>query len=141
MKENEIETTRKEIKEQLSLYIDVDSLISGTLAQVAANVLAIETRLREEHRMIKLNPEMYLRFEIAFGMTYSYGDSSPELEIYGIRMENDKEFTARLLRNKNARAASKLAVKKAKETAEKKDLANWIRLQAKFGNKPGSTQK
>lgn len=121
--------TKKEIREYLSLYVELSSVIKGSLQDVANNILNIETRLRTEHGFIRENPNYYIRFEIEIE---TYYEDTPEIKLFGIRLESDAEFNQRIDRNKKARIAEQKRVDKQKEEKEKKELQTYLRLKTKF---------
>lgn len=124
------EKQRKEIEENISLYTDIESLFSGSIQDVAKNVLALEERIKTENAHIKNSQGQYFKFKMKVN---TYMDSYPELEFKAVRMETDKEYEDRLERNRKASIAKKLLDKKKKEELEAKELAEFERLQKKFG--------
>jgi len=126
------EKQRKEISEEIYMYVDVDSTLDGTLQEVAARILALEERIKTEVVQYKPNPESYFKFKIRASVNR---DDYPEFNFSIVRMETDKEYEDRLERNKKASLAKRLSDKKKKEEAEKKELAEFARLQEKYGKK------
>lgn len=135
MKKSEAKESKKEIEEQLHLYTEMDTVICGSLQEAASNILALEERLKKEHQMVIDNPKKYIRFNIRIETPgYDY-DESPEIKLYGVRLETDEEFKKRIERNNKAVEAQKASVKKRKENNKKRELATFLRLQQKFGKK------
>ena len=111
MKTKEIET-KKEIREDLHLYVDSEKLLNGSLEQVATNILDLKQRLLTEHNNCIQDPGKYVRFEILIDSEYD--SSYPDIHLYGIRLETDKEFSDRLERSRKAAAAA-IAANKTKK--------------------------
>lgn len=120
---------KKEITERLGLYVD-SSVLNGTLQNVANNILNIEKRLREEHQLVKQNPDMFIRFEME--VDSEYDSSYAEITVSGVRLETDKEFEARLEKNEKARIAAAEAARKHKEKQKLEELATYERLKKKY---------
>jgi hypothetical protein len=125
---------KKEIVETLYLYIDIDEILKGSLHDVANNILAIENRLKNECEMVVRNPDKYIRFNIDIHNGY-YDSNSPELKLYGVRMETDEEFEKRINEAKKAKIAKENSEKKRKENEEKNELNTYLRLKKKFSDK------
>lgn len=121
-----------EIKEKLYMYVDVYDLLSGTIQQAAQNVLDLEKRLREEHALVKNEPDRFIRFEIEL---YIDHDSGAELSIEGVRIETDHEFATRQARTRNATKASKIAAENRKKNQEEKEFELFKKLSRKYKGK------
>lgn len=136
MKKSEVKKeTKKEIHDELYLYTEIDTVICGSLQQTAENILSLEKRLKTEHQLVVQNPGKYIRFNIRIGTPgYDY-DESPEIKLYGVRMETDEEFEKRIEKNKKSIANKKWIDKKRKENNKKRELATFLRLKNKFENK------
>ena len=130
--ENMKKETKKEIIDELYLYTELDTVINGSLQEVADNILALEKRLKAEHAMVVENPDKYIRFNIQIETEY---EGYAEIKLYGVRMETDEEFKGRIERNKKAAEAQKASAKKRIRTNKKRDLATFLRLQKKYGTK------
>lgn len=122
---------KKEIEDDLYLYADIDTVLRGSLKDVANNILALEDRLKKEHAMVMQNPQQYICFNIKVEKEYG----SIEIKLSGIRMETDIEFEKRIERNKKAVEAQKASTKKRLENNKKRELAILICLQKKYANK------
>lgn len=113
-----------EKKEKLYLYTDLYYLLSGSLDEASLKILDLEKRLRSENTVVISNPNMFKRFEIE----YKHYDDSPEIQIYGIRMETDEEVKARL----DFAKRKKEVFLRAKKDAETKERELYERLKKKF---------
>lgn len=121
---------KKEIVDELYMYCDMD-ILNGSLQNVAKNILDLENRLRTEHRMVINNPDMYHTFKIRV----ENEDGYPEIKLSGVRFETDKEFEARLEKNKKDKLSIKALRKKQKEKKEKEEHKTYLRLKEKFEKK------
>jgi hypothetical protein len=120
---------KKEITERLQLYIELETLLNGSLEEVAENILALEKRWKTEN----ISVDRYIRFDIQLDWS-DCQDSFPEIHLYGVRMETNEEFKRRIEDDKLAAQAQKLATKKRIETTKKRELATLIRLRKKYAN-------
>jgi hypothetical protein len=132
-KNNKKAHSRKEIIDDLYLYTELDIVINGSLQEVAENILALEKRLRAEHQMVVQNPDKYIRFGIR--ISSSGCDDSPEINLYGVRMETDTEFEKRIAQSERAAIAQRASAKKRIENKKKKELATFLRLRKKYDKK------
>jgi hypothetical protein len=130
-----------EIKELISLYIPFD-IFSGTLQDVAKNILGIEDRLKTEHGLINKEPDRYMHYEIKVN---SYSEYC-EIELYGVRLETDEEYSVRkerinkMIENNNKfkeqRASNALKRKRKEEAAkEKEEMEIYLKIKNKLENK------
>lgn len=126
------EKHKLEIKEKLSLYTDIYSILSGTIQQAAQNVLDLEKRLREENAVVKNDPDRFVRFEIDI---YIDRDDGAEISFKGIRIESDQEFSARQARIKNAAKAGKISAANRKKSKEEKEFELFKQLSKKYKGK------
>jgi len=132
MKTKTTKELKKEITEDLYIYTELDTILTGSLDTVAANILALKDRLKAENGLVKVDPDRYLRFEMSIVTAF---ESMPEIKLRGIRMETDEEFLKRITLDEKARQAQKISSKKRKEIQEKKDLAMLSKLMLKYGKK------
>ncbi len=123
------EETRKEIIEKVYLYTELDTVISGSLQEVANNILALEQELKTKNQYIIDNPDRYFKFNIEIQRDY---EGSDEIRLYGVRMETDEEFQKRIEKSKKSIEAQKLAAKKRIENTKKKELQTFLRLKKKY---------
>ena len=130
--------TKKEITEELYLYVDTKEILSGTFASVANKILALEERLKKENQTIVRNPDLFIRYEISLQERYN---ESAEIVIYGIKMETDEAFDKRVSASERAKVAQKASAKKQREARAKKELQTYLALQKKFGNNINVTKK
>ncbi len=126
--------TKKEIIERLSLYIDIDSLLSGTLQEVANNILNLEKRLREEHTLVKNEPNRFTHFKIEL-VSSKFEEGYHDIEISGVRLETDEEFKKRIEQNKKAKISAKKALLEKAQKLEEQQFATYKRLKEKFKDK------
>lgn len=120
--------TKKEIREQLYIYTELRSVLKGTLQQVSANVLNLETRLKEEHALVKKNPDSYLRFE----MEVRCNEFDSEIILCGIRLETDKEFDDRCKRETVEDNKRKKEAQRMQDLKEERELKIYLKLKEKF---------
>ena len=130
--------TKKEITEELYLYVDTKEILSGTFASVANKILALEERLKKENQTIVRNPDLFIRYEISLQERYN---ESAEIVIYGIKMETDEAFDKRVSASERAKVAQKASAKKQRQARAKKELQTYLALQKKFGNNINVTKK
>lgn len=112
------------ISEKLYCHIDIDSLLSGTLHDVANNILNIEQKLKTENPIVSKNPDKYIQFIIEPNFTYY--DS--ELEVSGIRMETDEEYNKRI----EKAAKQKIARQVAAQNKAKAEMELYLKLKKKY---------
>lgn len=124
---------KKEIIQQLSLYVDPSELLKGSLKQAAENILNLEKRLRVEHALIKNNPDMFFEFRIR--LEQPAFEESAEIVLIGARLETDDEFNKRIEKSVKLSKAAKESAKKRKNDQDKKDFETYKKLKAKFGEK------
>lgn len=117
-----------EKREELYLYIPID-VFEGNLEDVCKKVLNLKERLKQEHQVVKDNPNKYFKYELFFT---SYYDEGMEAKIRGVRLETDEEFNNRIERNKKQQQAGKMAAKKRKENQEKRELTLLETLKKKY---------
>lgn len=115
------------------MYIELETILNGSLEEVAENILALEKRWKTENISIVKNLDRYIRFDIQLDWS-DCQDSFPEIYLYGVRMETNEEFKRRIEDDKLVAQAQKLAAKKRIETTKKRELATLIRLRKKYAN-------
>lgn len=127
---------KREIVEELYLYIDYESLLCGSLQDVSKNILNIENRLREEHAMVRQEPKKYFKFNIKVEKEWErYSeDCSIGVKTFGVRLESDEELAKRIKKNLDSAKAQKASIKIQNEKKEKEEMETYLRLQKKFGN-------
>ena len=103
--------------ERLNRYLDVDSF-NGSIEEVISKL--------EEWKSFH-EAEGYRNITIKAEQVWD----SCEVDLFGERLETDKEETARLKRNAKAKAAAK----KKKEKKEEKELKELERLKKKYEGK------
>ena len=115
MKKNK--ETKLQTRENLGLYIDSD-IFNGPLEDVAARITGLTDRLLKENANYAFNPKAYARVEmdvsIDGGNHYDSG-ASIEVTLYGVRIETDEAFEARM-----------------EIAAEEREYQTFLRLQKKF---------
>lgn len=124
--------TKKEIEEDLYLYVCISDIVSGSLQEVADKILSLECRLRTEHEEVRQNPDKYIRFNIRLETNHYDGDYDADIKLSGIRLETDLEFNSRIKRHERAVKAQKESAKKRAENIHKKDLETLKRLAKKY---------
>lgn len=127
-----MKNAKKEIEDQLPLYTDIDTILEGSLQQVAKNILALEEKLKKEHQMVIQNPDVYIRFNMRIHDGDFEGDST-EIRLSGVRLETDGEYKTRIEKNKRALRAQRESVKKRLINQKKEELAMLAKLQKKYG--------
>lgn len=133
---------KKTITEKLHLYIDIDTLLAGTLTEVCNNVKDIETRLKAEHQALILDPSKYKDFKIAYERDYHSYEPDPRIRVWGIREETDQEYKHRFQKEKITKeTAERKAIEKAQRLKEKKKEAKirekelYLELKKKYDKK------
>ena len=122
---------KKEIRDSLYFYVDTNRILSGSLTDVANNILALEQQLLEIKAVASAN---YIRFEMETDVEYDYGNASLQVQFYGIKMETDADFLKRIERSEKMAEAQKLSAIKRKEANEKRNLTTYLKLKAKYEN-------
>lgn len=128
-----MKSNRKEIRETIYIDIDLITILTGTIQEIAKNILDIENRLKKECSLIIKNPELYKRFELSY--QYGYGqDESDSVLIYGVRDETEEEYNIRIEKNKKAQEAQKKAKQNRTANTIKNELKILAHLQKKYKN-------
>jgi len=119
-------------EETLYLYTDIHTVFGCSLQEAAKNILALEDRLKAEHKKVIDNPNLYEKFHIDI----STSDNYPEIRLSGIREETDEAYKVRVEKYEKAEAAKAEGVKKRKDTRAKnlkaRELAELDRLTKKY---------
>lgn len=118
---------KKEIEEELYLYIDTDNF-TGNLEDVIAFVKDIPERLSRTNDRVKNNPGLFIRFKLAYRDNF---DNGIDWCVFGYRLETDEEHKERLKKNKE----NKKNMAWLLEQGELAERENYERLKAKFDPK------
>jgi hypothetical protein len=122
-----------EYRDDLYLYLDVDTIFNCSLEEAAKNILSLEQKLRSEHQLIVQQPNKYEKF----GIRIATDDGYPEIKLFGVRTESDEAFKIRMDKAEKLKISREEAAKKRKNTIEQnkeaKELAEYERLSKKFG--------
>ncbi len=116
--------TKKEIDIELYHDFDIEIMLSGSVHDVANNIIDIERRIQTDHADVAQNPDKYIRFYIKFEQDYE----TCYLKVFGVRMETDQELKNRIARGIKNKKIKEIELQKQDE----KDLAEYLRLKNKF---------
>jgi len=123
---------KKEIEEDIFFSKSTD-IFSGSLQDVANNILSIENELKTQHQEIINDPNKYLYFKMRLDYTTYYDVA--EIQLSGVRMETDAEYDKRIEHIRKSKEGKIAGAKKRKENKEKEELKTLKRLQEKYKDK------
>ncbi len=90
MKKKVKTTDPQEIYEKLSLYLDVEFLLSGTLLEISKNILNIKDIIKQLY-----SEEIYKKY-FEFKLKFECWDNEYKIDIFGIRLETQEEIDTRI---------------------------------------------
>lgn len=122
------EEAKKEIKEELYMYVDTEKILCGKISEVAKKLLALEDKIKESWKAEESSIK-YDHFVMRFSRDY---DGDLKIKFDGVRLETDEECNKRMLKNEQAMKSRRESVKKRKENNKKRELATFLRLQKKY---------
>lgn len=119
---------RKEKKIQLtfpSYNYHPATLLTGSFEKIITSLQELKDITEAK------NPGKYIRFELDYVQQFDDVD----LNLYGVRLEDDEEFSKRLAKIAENRKGAISAAKVKKTKREAEDLKIYKRLKKKFENK------